>query len=189
MITYKFKKYSFLFGVLFLNLKYSCQINTIVFDTKTTNKGVFESPKVLAESFLKTILNKDVNNFSDYYNLDIFCTLITEEIEDSIPENKIKKDELCNEESLRKIFENTVRYKREKLYNMGNKINVSDIKIINFRQVKKKDLHTSKYKFDIYNLYLKFENTIENKIYEISIFDVYHINYKWYILDPSFEIL
>jgi hypothetical protein len=121
--------------------------------------------------------------------LDIFCTLITEEIEDSIPENKIKKDELCNEESLRKIFENTVRYKREKLYNMGNKINVSDIKIINFRQVKKKDLHTSKYKFDIYNLYLKFENTIENKIYEISIFDVYHINYKWYILDPSFEIL
>jgi hypothetical protein len=162
------------------------QNREIVFDFKITDRGKFESSEVISESFLKCFLNKNSSDFSDFYQLDIFCALIEEEIADSIPINKINKNELCNAEALNAIFKSTVEYKRELFYE-NKSASFSNIEIISFKQVKKPDIHTSKYKFDIYNLYLKFKNN--NKIYELKMFEVYHINYKWFILDPDFEVL
>jgi hypothetical protein len=182
------KKIVFIICLMRFSNNCFCQNNSISIDSKITSEGKFESSKAIAESFLKSVLIKNADNFSDYYNVAIFCALITEEIADSIPENKIHKEDLCKEEVLSEIFTSTIKFKRNQFFSK-NEIDVSNIKVINFRQEKINSAHTSKYKFDQYVLYLKFQNISNKKTYELNIFDVYHINYKWFILDPSFEIL
>lgn len=165
------------------------QNDKVAFDVKITSKGRFNSAKDISESFLNYFRIPDSTNYSVFYSKDIFCLLIEEEIKNAVPTQKINSaDELCQDSLMHKMFELTINKKRRSFMRSEGAMAFDDVEIIKFDSDKRKTESTSSYKFDLYDLRLHFKNKKTDKAYVLNMFDVYHINYKWYFLDPGFEV-
>lgn len=166
------------------------QNQQITFDVKITSSGKFDSPNKMSEAFLQYFLTPDSSSYSVFYSEAIMCLLMEEEINNDISSQKITSaKELCSDSVSNKIFNLTANRKRKDLFRQDGNIKPDDVEVLRFKSVKRKTESMSKYKFDLYDLHVDFKDKKTGRAYVMKLFNVYHLNYKWYFLDPSFEII
>lgn len=174
--------------IFYIHNYYYSQENSITFDFKITELSVFNSSKDISTTFLKYFYTSDSTDYSKFYNKDIFCLLINEEITNNINRIKVDVNELCEDKNINKIFLNTMEHKRSQFFESKDLVDFHQIEIVGFKDEVTELTNKSKYKFDLFNLTIKFKNKTTNENHQITLYGVYHINYHWFILEPYFEI-
>lgn len=165
------------------------QSEKVNFDVKSSFSGGFNSAKDLSETFVKYFFNEDSTNYQVFYSTEVLCLLYKEEIENNPNSKMMFSEGMCADSTTQRVFEYTVNRKRIQFLKESDNILYKNILIESLNVKKRKSEPISKYKFELYNIYLIFLDKLSNKKFVLKLFDVYHINYKWFILDPSFEIL
>lgn len=174
----------FLFTSLYISTA-KCQSKKI--ESNITQKGNYSSEKDLSSDLLFCLLNKDSLEFIKFTDTIILKMLLNESNDESFQDKYSEEiiNKLCSAKNFNEIF----RYKRDMLLDSFR--DIDKLKTSNFRLGEVKLIENlkpnTKYKCKVYMLKLKCIDVFSKKIYQLKLYEIYKINKKWYLFEPSFH--